>query len=222
MADRFGARAREADVRFKRQLAGEGIKELPAFDPAVFRQQLETARGEIAAPSLRALEQRARKGQLAGRFTNPAVQAAMQAQGLEGFGAGRGQILAGAGQAALGRELPIQQLQQQGRDEFLSRLDELRSAREQEMQQSAGSQLQDLQLALLKQRRLEGTMEAARQRAGEFMQRSGQRDIARRAEHRAGTLIGESRAERKTGTVGKLSQTASNIIRAFGPSGGRR
>lgn len=203
------------DPTIQRQLTQEGFGALPtAFDPTQFRQQVETARGEIAAPSLRALEQRVRKGQLAGRFTNPAVQAAMQAQEFEGFGAGRGQILAGAGQAALGRELPIQRLQQQERQQQLGRIQELGQQRELAGQQRAATRLQDLQFDLLRQRRLEGTMGEIRERFRMQSERERGREATALASRRA--------AAEKQAEAGGLSQTASNIIRAFGPSAGRR
>lgn len=216
----------QLDPEIQRQLRQEGFGELPAaFDPAGFRRQVETARGEIAAPSLRALEQRTRQQQVAGRFTNPAVQAAAQQQALEGFGAGRGQILAGAGQAALGRELPVQRFQQEARQMQLGRIQDIQAEEQAQQQARQQQNIEDrmarFQLDLARQRRLEGTMEANRQRAQEFLQRSGQREEERRARFRADTLTGE-RAIRGGRTTGKLSATASNIIRAFGTRGGRR
>lgn len=193
-----------------------GLGGLPeAFDPTRFRQQVEAARGEIAAPSLRALEQRARQQQLAGRFGNPAVQAAAQQQVLEGFGAGRGQILAGAGQAALGRELPIQQLEQQERESQLQRMQDLEDTQLARQRQGATDRLASLQIDLARQQRLEGTMAGARQRAGQFLDRSRQLEAFTKGRQAAGSLTGE-RAIRG-GTTGELSQTASNIVRAFGP-----
>ena len=158
---------RRRSLRTQQQLQTEGFKELPsAFDPAQFRQQVETARGEIAAPSLRSLEQLARRQQIAGRFVNPAVQAFEQGQTLEGFGAGRGQILAGAGQAALGRELPIQQLQQRERQTQLSRLQQLQTEDEARQRGGVADDMAQFNLDLARQRRLEGTMALARERVG--------------------------------------------------------
>jgi hypothetical protein len=202
------------DPRAQRRTGGGGTELPSAFDPTKFRQQVETSAGEIAAPSLRALEQQTRQAQIAGRFTSPAVQAATQGQILEGFGAGRGQILAGAGQAALGRELPLQQLQQQERQHQIDLMREMEANREASQRQKAASKLQDLQYDLMRQQRLEGTMAGARQRASEFMEKSRQREIESILNRRRGSFAPEK-------SVSTLSPTASNIIRAFGTKGGR-
>lgn len=117
----------------QRKLETEGFKDLPpAFDPTEFRRRVEAERGGLAAPGLRSLGQLARRGQIAGRFGSPAVQAFEQGRTLEGYGAGRGQILAGAGQAAIGREAMISRLQQQERERYQERLRELQEDQEQE------------------------------------------------------------------------------------------